>query len=155
MWAVQQIGSPNCLDMAMETAEVLLVMHMITHCSGVSVMWATRGVKQCFKFLSGSLIIQPTSAAFLRGFTTNEMTWWSNQSTSTLHRWAFRWINFGTGSKARRRYDFVDPFLQTSADILAKLIRRGWAWQFPTWVMWVLSDERTMPRRVTLSDRVS
>jgi hypothetical protein len=34
-------------------------------------------------------------------------------------------VNLGTGSRARRRDEFVDPFLLTLVEILAKLIRRG------------------------------
>jgi len=55
----------------------------------------------------------------------------------------------GIGRSARRRKAWFDALFQNSIEILARLMRRGWATRFPVNPeMFVLSEERIVPRRV-------
>jgi hypothetical protein len=58
-------------------------------------------------------------------------------------------MNFAIGSRASRRYELEDALFRNSIDMLARLMRSGWALLPPVIAeIFVLSDDKTTPKRV-------
>ena len=124
--------------------------------SGVSTIYAARGVKQKRRQPKGSSIKMPSSAAFLRGLRIISRHSWISRLSSIPRIFRFQCMNRGIGNKASRRKRSFDALLRKSIAIFARVMRRGWATRFPVIAeILVLSDERTAPKSVAPSGSFS
>lgn len=98
----------------------------------------------------------PILAAFFNGARTMSRHWWKRWLSRTPQVFLFGCRKRGMGSKARRWKRWLEAFVRKFILIFAKLMRRGCATRFPVITdMFVLSDDRIVPRRVAPCGRLA
>ena len=92
--------SPNCLNIAMVTGDVLPLTQDNMQASGISVIQLVRGVKQYHTWPLGSSSMMLCLAVSLTGWSTMSRHWWMSLSSKMPRMCLLQWMNFGTDNRA-------------------------------------------------------
>jgi len=131
----------------MVNGEVFLRTQASIAASGMLTIYAARGVKQCWTFLTGSDIIIPISAAFINGLRTIKRHSCIRQSSSSPHIcwWGYRYF----GMERTSRKAFEESLVRERMHMLVSPRRSGWVSLAPVMVViLVLSEDSMVPRTV-------